>query len=445
MSSVATAVSCSGFLALSIDDHERGRGSRENRYDLMTDAGPQPDQPIDVRLLARESLPQEAFPGGRNESLRVFFTPDVHAALWRHGSLDTTVEICGVLVGSWHRDQVGPFVKVVESIRGEGAETRFAEVTFTHQTWAKINAEMDTKFTELSIVGWYHTHPDFGIFLSDRDRFIHEHFFSGPGQIAHVIDPIRRIEGVFVWRDGKPSPSEHFWIGDRIVAEPSQGPEKPTEAALDLRSRSLRVSGPPGAPQASNRAPEHPLTFRDLFPHPVRLLFYGAVFFLGYLLANIVSAWEHQRFVESVLASNGFVAVLKLGLADELDGLHNDLAAMVRPLEALGSKPENPAEPLAEIREQLLIAARRTAAIKAQYANTSTEDNLLRHMIRNRLLKQARSTSAEQPPPPDSLTKDSDSSIAPSTSEAPAPAQPSSTSPDDKKTDAPKKSAASKP
>ena len=109
-----------------------------------------------------------------------------------------------MLVGSWHRDEAGPFVKVIESIRGEGAETRFAEVTFTHQTWAKINAEMDTKFTELSIVGWYHTHPDFGIFLSDRDRFIHEHFFSGPGQIAHVIDPIRKIEGVFVWRNGKP-------------------------------------------------------------------------------------------------------------------------------------------------------------------------------------------------------------------------------------------------
>ncbi len=65
-----------------------------------------------------------------------------------------SVEICRVLVGSWHRDVVGPFVKVVNSIRGEGAKTRFAEVTFTHQTWAKINAEMDTKFAALHIVGW---------------------------------------------------------------------------------------------------------------------------------------------------------------------------------------------------------------------------------------------------------------------------------------------------
>ena len=184
----------------------------------MTDARSQPEESIDVRLLARQDLPHAAFPGGRNEGFRVFFTPQVHAALWQHAALDTSVEICGVLVGSWHRDPTGPFVNIVESIRGEGAETRFAEVTFTHQTWAKINAEMDTKFANLSIVGWYHTHPDFGIFLSDRDRFIQEHFFSGPGQVAHVIDPVRRDEGVFIWKDGKPALADHFWVGDRILS-----------------------------------------------------------------------------------------------------------------------------------------------------------------------------------------------------------------------------------
>src|SRR5580693_8896198 len=117
---------------------------------------------LDIRLLASEDLPKGVFPGGRNEPFRVFFTPEVHAALWKHASENTSVEICGVLVGTWHRDEVGPFVKITESIRGEGAKTQFAEVTFTHQTWAKINSEMDTKFTALQIVGWYHTHPDFG-------------------------------------------------------------------------------------------------------------------------------------------------------------------------------------------------------------------------------------------------------------------------------------------
>ena len=87
----------------------------------MTDARSRPDDSIDVRLLARQDLPHEAFPGGRNEGFRVFFSPEVHAALWKHAVEDTSVEICGVLVGSWHRDEGGPFVKITESIRGEGA------------------------------------------------------------------------------------------------------------------------------------------------------------------------------------------------------------------------------------------------------------------------------------------------------------------------------------
>jgi len=167
------------------------------------------------------------------------------------------------------------------------------------------------------------------------------------------------------------------------------------------------------------------------------LILYGLVFFIGYLLANILSAWEHQRFVESVLASNGFMAVLRLGLADELDGLNGDLAGMVRPLEALGSKPEKPEEPLAEIRSQLVRAARRTAAIKAHYGNTSAEDDLLKRMIRDRLAKQERSLSPESTTPPSLLTKDVANPVDPGTTEKSSPAQPSKAQTGVGKTEAP--------
>ena len=353
----------------------------------MTDARQDSGEPIDVRLLARHDLSHEAFPGGRNEGLRVFFVTDVHRELWRHAAIDTSVEICGVLVGSWHRDESGPFVKVTNSIRGDGAQTRFAEVTFTHETWAKINAEMDTKFSNLSIVGWYHTHPDFGIFLSDRDRFIHEHFFSGPGQIAHVIDPIRMTEGVFIWRDAKPTPCEHYWVGDRILVGSEAGPDRPADRELGLRSQAAASGKPPGSPQTSGHAVEPSGAPRNFLLGFGPLLAFALVFFLGYLLANLFAAWEHQRFVERVLASNGFVAVLRLGLADELDRLRGELAAMVPPLETLGSKSDKADEQLVELRTHLLAAVRRTDAIKDQYGNTSAEDDLLKRMLRDRLLK----------------------------------------------------------
>ena len=354
---------------------------------------------IDIRMLAQEDLPQGVFPGGRNERFRVFFTPEVHAALWAHAAEDTSVEICGVLVGSWHRDEIGPFVKVVESIRGEGAQTRFAEVTFTHQTWAKINAEMDTKFAQLKIVGWYHTHPDFGIFLSDRDRFIQEHFFSGPGQIAHVIDPIRQSEGVFVWREGKPALSAHFWVGDRILtgvptaadpsAEPGRDPPRPGPhgGAASAGPAPGRNPDPPGEPGA-------------LLPPPGRLMIYGGVFLVGYLLATVASGWERQRFVESVVASNGVASLLRLGLADELDRLLGDLSSLGRPLAVAQSKAQQADETFAAIRTQLAAAIQRTASLKARYSNTPAEDDLLRRILLERYNQLARNQEPAAPAGP---------------------------------------------
>jgi hypothetical protein len=49
------------------------------------------------------------------------------------------------------------------------------------------------------MVGWYHTHPDWGVFLSSMDLFICEHFFNKPLDVAIVLDPIREERGIFHW------------------------------------------------------------------------------------------------------------------------------------------------------------------------------------------------------------------------------------------------------
>jgi proteasome lid subunit RPN8/RPN11 len=49
-------------------------------------------------------------------------------------------------------------------------------------------------------VGWYHSHPGLGVFLSEQDRFIHKSFFGDePWYIAVVFDPASGERGVFVW------------------------------------------------------------------------------------------------------------------------------------------------------------------------------------------------------------------------------------------------------
>src|SRR5262249_15958735 len=152
-------------------------------------------------------------------------------------------------------------------------------------------------------------------------------------------------------------------VGDRIVAQTGTRSDRTEDHGSSMRSHSSslqRFDGSNQLPKAgTGRESSH-----EPFSSIGRLLAYLLVFCLGYLLPNLLSAWEHQRFVESVLASNGFVAVLRLGLADELNGLRGDLAAMVRPLESIATSVGKPEEQLSEIRAQLVSAARRAAAIK---------------------------------------------------------------------------------
>ena len=65
------------------------------------------------------------------------------------------------------------FVKVDATIDALYAEEKGTELTFTQETWDYIHKELESKHKGKKIVGWYHTHPGFGIFLSDRDLFIH--------------------------------------------------------------------------------------------------------------------------------------------------------------------------------------------------------------------------------------------------------------------------------
>jgi proteasome lid subunit RPN8/RPN11 len=332
-------------------------------------AEPPPESRIDVRLLGGQALPRAEFPGGKGEAFRVYFAPAVHEALWKHAGEDTSVEICGVLVGTWETDANGPFVRVSESIRGEAADNKFAEVTFTHETWAKINARMDSDFSHLAIVGWYHTHPDFGIFLSDRDRFIHEHFFAGAGQVAHVIDPVRKGEGVFVWREGKPTLADHYWVGDRLIHAAAAGGERRGEPPP-------AGEGPPPAP-----APARP-SGRSV---TTQLLASIALLLLGYMLAGLRSAWEDQMLREGAVYHFGIWKGLRPGLREELDVVDRDLAVIARAVQARDDKAsggKGTEVTSAQILDGLKSVGKHVEAIRALYAYNDTEQEAVRQFLK---------------------------------------------------------------
>lgn len=117
----------------------------------------------------------------------------------QHARLSDQAEVCGVLIGC---EQDGATL-VSATIPGAGAVQGGTHVTFTQDTWEHIYRIKDRDYPEARIVGWYHSHPGFGVFLSDHDSFIHKNFFSSEQQVAWVFDPHSDEEGCFGWQQGR--------------------------------------------------------------------------------------------------------------------------------------------------------------------------------------------------------------------------------------------------
>jgi proteasome lid subunit RPN8/RPN11 len=137
-----------------------------------------------------------------DDSIPIFIYEDVLEEIIDFSEQVTTREIGGFLIGGLHEDR-RKYVEVRRFVPAIGTESRAASLTFTHESWSAARQEIEQKYPDDHIVGWHHTHPGFGIFLSGYDLFIHEHYFDQPWQIALVVDPQANEFGFFQWRHEK--------------------------------------------------------------------------------------------------------------------------------------------------------------------------------------------------------------------------------------------------
>lgn len=120
-----------------------------------------------------------------------------------HGSAETSREVGGILLGQFVRVPQGALTRVDDIIIADSAEASLTHVTFTHESWAQIHRQLDQRTDGVRIVGWYHTHPGFGPFLSGQDLFIQRNFFNNPLHLALVLDPVQNLFATFGWRGGE--------------------------------------------------------------------------------------------------------------------------------------------------------------------------------------------------------------------------------------------------
>jgi proteasome lid subunit RPN8/RPN11 len=137
--------------------------------------------------------------------LPVFVTQSVFEAISKHAASDLDNEVGGWLAGRWCKDvdtQV-EFVVVEALLPAQQVRSGSTFLTFTHDSQVAMLSVLEERYAKKGVVGWYHTHPRMGIFLSGYDVWLHNHFFPQPWQVALVVEPHSKQGGLFVRKAGE--------------------------------------------------------------------------------------------------------------------------------------------------------------------------------------------------------------------------------------------------
>jgi proteasome lid subunit RPN8/RPN11 len=151
----------------------------------------------------------------------VFVTQKAYVRFCAHAGSDLDREVGGGLVGKWRRDVASGehFIAVEAVLPARYTKQGSTFLTFTQDTLVAMHQDLEKHYPGKNLVGWYHTHPRMGVFLSGYDVFLHENFFPELWQVALVMEPCSLQGGFFIrQQDGRLDPQRYFGFFELKVA-----------------------------------------------------------------------------------------------------------------------------------------------------------------------------------------------------------------------------------
>jgi proteasome lid subunit RPN8/RPN11 len=141
------------------------------------------------------------FPSQHSFSSLVFHNPHVYDVYFRKAALDSAlshakagagfhVETMGLLVGRFCKSGGRPWV-LVEGYVTAPNKASSVSVRFSEASFGELSSKLFTAVSSHQVVvGWLHSHPGLGCFLSHTDVATQQRYFDHPQSIAAVVDPL---------------------------------------------------------------------------------------------------------------------------------------------------------------------------------------------------------------------------------------------------------------
>ncbi len=120
-------------------------------------------------------------------------------------------EVGGALLGHAYRSAGRVYLDVRAAIPAVSADHGPIHFTFTADAWTQLHEDRAKRYPELDIVGWFHTHPDLGVFYSSDDVVVHSAAFTMPWHVGMVVDPLRKETSFFGWKQDALAPYPGFY------------------------------------------------------------------------------------------------------------------------------------------------------------------------------------------------------------------------------------------
>lgn len=172
----------------------------------------------------------------RSENFQIYIVDRVFGNIWEHLESNPDVEAGGLLVGHPFKCIDDPditFVIITGAIRQDSDNRSVGHFTVGPRDIAVARGELEQKYPGLVVVGWYHSHPGHGVFLSGQDMQIVRSIYSADWHVALVIDPHQGERGKAVFFQGAEGKKVPGWI------ELKETPVSVTAMALYNQSQEL--------------------------------------------------------------------------------------------------------------------------------------------------------------------------------------------------------------
>ncbi|OWY25472.1 hypothetical protein C7N43_19960 [Sphingobacteriales bacterium UPWRP_1] len=139
----------------------------------------------------------------RSQRLQIFMHKKVHELIWQHAGTDNSNEVGGALLGYYAQHNEQQFLLITDVLNQPTqyfASQLMIKFTTTFYTdLENFLQQVNAIYPQVIRLGLYHTHPNYGIFMSKTDIADFKRTHRELHHIVLIADPIQLEDGVFYW------------------------------------------------------------------------------------------------------------------------------------------------------------------------------------------------------------------------------------------------------